>query len=87
MNSTSITIDLPRKTKAFVDQQATANGFASTEEYIRSVLEAEEIAWRKHIEKLLLEGINSGPATPMTKQDWDDIRKEAMARLAKMKKT
>ena len=86
MDTTSITIDLPRKTRAFVDQQATAQGFASSEDYIRSVLEAEEErSWRNEIERLLLEGLNSGPATPLTKQDWVDIRREAKARLAKMK--
>lgn len=28
------------------------------------------------LEKFLLEGINSGPATEMTAKDWEDIRKE-----------
>ena len=27
-----------------------------------------------HLERLLLEGLQSGPATPMNETDWDDIR-------------
>jgi antitoxin ParD1/3/4 len=88
METTSIVIDLSRKTKDFIDRQAAANGFGSSEEYIRSLLDAEEErAWRKEIDRLLLEGLNSGPATPMTKQDWEDIRKEETERLAKKKKS
>lgn len=30
---------------------------------------------RERIEELLLEGLDSGPATPMTKRDWDELRK------------
>jgi hypothetical protein len=31
----------------------------------------------EELDALLLEGINSGPAEPMTRQDWDHIRAEA----------
>jgi hypothetical protein len=30
---------------------------------------------------LLLEAVNSGPSTPMTREDWDSIRREALERL------
>ena len=29
-----------------------------------------------HLESLLLSGLNSGPMTPMTAADWDDVRRE-----------
>ncbi|MBV9851334.1 MAG: hypothetical protein JO250_16815 [Armatimonadetes bacterium] len=38
-----------------------------------------------HLEQLLLEGIRSGPATPMTAQDWQDIRQEVRDRAARRK--
>jgi antitoxin ParD1/3/4 len=82
METTSITIDLSKETKEFIDQQAAANGFGSSADYVRSLLRVEEDrAWRKEIDKLLLEALNSGPATPLTKQDFEDIRKEGTARL------
>jgi hypothetical protein len=37
-------------------------------------------AARARVEALLLEGLRSGPATPMTPQDWEDIRREIRAR-------
>ena len=42
---------------------------------------------RDKIDAALVEGIESGPSTPMTAQDWDDIRREGRRRLAKRKKT
>jgi antitoxin ParD1/3/4 len=30
---------------------------------------------KEHLESLLLEGLNSGTAAPMTDDDWEDIRK------------
>ena len=34
------------------------------------------------LEQLLLEGIESGPATPMTKADWEEIKQRGLERLA-----
>jgi antitoxin ParD1/3/4 len=38
---------------------------------------------QKRLETLLLEGLDSGAATPMTDQDWEDIRKAVRERFAK----
>jgi len=38
---------------------------------------------KAHLEELLREGLNSGPPTPMTSADWDDIRQQVRDRLAK----
>jgi hypothetical protein len=35
------------------------------------------------MERLLLEGLDSGPATPMTKEDWADLRAEVAKRVAR----
>ena len=40
---------------------------------------------RKQIEPLLLQGLK-GPMTPMTKQDWQNIRNEIRERLVREKK-
>ena len=36
-----------------------------------------------HLEQLLLEGLNSGPAEPMTDTDWEDMRREVHAHVAR----
>jgi antitoxin ParD1/3/4 len=41
----------------------------------------EDLAKRKReIEALLVEGLNSGPATPMTAEEWQHIRRELRER-------
>jgi len=37
---------------------------------------------KEELEAKLLEGLNSGPATEMTSEDWDDIQREVAARVA-----
>ncbi len=38
---------------------------------------------KQHLENLLLEGLNSGAATPMMDEDWEDIRKAVRDRTSK----
>jgi hypothetical protein len=38
---------------------------------------------KREIETLLVEGLDSGPATPMTAEDWAALRQRVVARLAK----
>jgi len=40
-----------------------------------------------HLEQLLLEGLKSGPAVPMTETEWEDIRREVHARAARRQGT
>lgn len=37
---------------------------------------------KERVEALLLEGLNSGSATPMTENDWQEIRKAASERIS-----
>jgi hypothetical protein len=77
----TLTIGLPGEIKAFLEEQAVREG-ASVGEPIRAILgEARErdLA-RREIRGKLREAIESGPATPMTRGDWDDIRREVRAR-------
>ena len=37
----------------------------------------------QEIEALLIEGLDSGPATPMTPEDWSALRQRVEGRLAK----
>ena len=40
---------------------------------------------KQDIERLMLEGLNSGPATVMTAEDWESIRQEVRERREKRK--
>jgi hypothetical protein len=42
-------------------------------------------AGQSHLKALLLEGLHGGEATEMTRQDWQDIRREALKRVGEAK--
>jgi antitoxin ParD1/3/4 len=75
-----MTISLPESLKQFVEQQVSAGKYASAEEYIGALVEAERA--RARLEELIVEGFESGPATEMTAQDWEDIRRKVRERHA-----
>ena len=83
----TVTVRLPPHLKNFVDAEVSARNYASAGEYISLLVQkAHLVKNRERVEELLLEGLDSGPATPMTAQDWEDIRQEIRERLAKDKK-
>lgn len=43
---------------------------------------SEERVAQGRLDALLQEGLDSGPATPMTPQDWGDIRREVQRRTS-----
>ncbi len=78
----TMNISLPDPLKEFVDNQVASGRYGSVSEYVRELIRDDE----KHkaqakLEALLLEGVRSGAPTKMTRQDWEDIRREALTRL------
>jgi antitoxin ParD1/3/4 len=80
-------ISLPRPLKNWVERQVSSKGYSTTSEYLRDVLRREqEQEARTAMDALLTEGLNSGDSTPMTREDWDDIRREGLKRARKRRK-
>jgi len=80
----TLSIKLSKARREFVEAEAAERGFKSVNAYLDALLRAEQR--RKAEEKLLQlvkEADDSGPATPLTKQDWEEIRREGMRRLRK----
>ncbi|MHC5541247.1 ribbon-helix-helix domain-containing protein [Singulisphaera rosea] len=76
-------ISLPDEMKAFIEAQLVHEGYASASEYLRHLIrEAQRRKAKKELEAKFREAFESGPATPMTREDWDSIEGEALARLA-----
>ena len=80
--SSELHISLPESLLAWVHQQAAAQGLASPAAFVAQVLTNE----RRHqlklrVEQEILAGLQSGPAQPMTAEDWQMIRREALARI------
>jgi antitoxin ParD1/3/4 len=78
----TMNISLPDPLKDFIEQQVSSGRYSSVSEYVRELVrEDEKRKAQEKLEALLLEGIESGKATAMTRQDWADIRRQAMARI------
>ncbi len=77
----TMNISLTDDLKAFVDQQVAEHAYASTSEYLRDLIRKQ-----RDIEKLrglLLEGLNSGPAEPVTPETFKQMREELRERVRK----
>ncbi len=75
-------VPLPEDLGAFVEEEAARKGFATPGDYVESVLgEARKRREdRDRVDALLTEAIESGPAAPMTAEDWEQIRDEVRRR-------
>lgn len=81
----SMNISLPEPLKRFVDGQIAQGRYSSVSEYVRELIRADEKRKAEaELEAKLLEGL-SGAESELTALEWDDIRKEALARVAARK--
>jgi antitoxin ParD1/3/4 len=79
----NVTISLSRMHKEFVEAQAAQGGFPSVSTYLDALVDAERR--RKAEEQLIAlvqEAEKSGPATPMTSADWDNLKRRVRQREA-----
>lgn len=75
--TTKLTITLPAKAKALIEQQAETENFASTGEFIVQMFKEKLVAdEQKRIEHLLLEGLES-PLIDLS----PDMKDDAVRRL------
>jgi antitoxin ParD1/3/4 len=83
----TMNISLPDEMKAFVEDQATQKGFGTVSEYVRAIIREvqERHIERDRLDSLLLDGLNSGPGTPLANADWDRIRQEGKRFIAERK--
>ena len=78
----TMNISLPDQLKEFVDEQVGSGRYSSVSEYVRDLIRTDERRRaQEKLESLLMEGIQSGEPSEMTRQDWDDLRREAVERL------
>jgi antitoxin ParD1/3/4 len=80
----TLTVSLPEEMKAFVEEQAAKEGFGTVSEYLCSVIrDLQKRQAKQNLEAKLREALLSGPAEPMTREDWDAIEREGLERLAR----
>lgn len=78
----TINISIPDTMKAEVEEIIATEGYGNTSEFFRDLVRnyLKQRQERK-LEVLLLEGLNSGEATPFTKADFKAIKERGLERL------
>jgi|tagenome__1003787_1003787.scaffolds.fasta_scaffold18004542_1 antitoxin ParD1/3/4 len=73
----SIVVQLPDTAQSFVDEQVASGRFTSPSEFIANLVEqARRQAAHERVEKLLLEGLDSGPGIEVTPEFWQKKKGE-----------
>jgi len=73
---TTMNISLPDEMKAFIEAQVSEEGYASASEYFRDLVQgAQKRKAKQELEAKLNEALMSGPATPMTRKDWETMER------------
>jgi len=75
-------IHLSDAARAYAEAKAREAGQASADEVVEAIVQKaiRREASRKRLEELLIEGLESGPGTPVTPEYWDRLRKRIRAR-------
>ncbi len=83
----TINISLPETMKAYIDEQVSKGGYSTVSEFFRDLIRQDQKRKAKeNLEDLLLEGIQSGSTTPMSTQDWEDIRLAVQEKMTHQQK-
>ncbi len=78
----TMNISLPDSLREFVENRVSEDGYSTSSEYFRDLVrEDQKRKTEEKVEALLLEGLNSGTATPLTKKDWEEIRARGLKRI------
>ncbi len=82
MAISTINISIPDSLRAEVEEIIDAEGYGNTSEFFRDLVR-NYIKRRQELklETLLLEGLESGDATPLTKADFEEIKKRKVKDL------
>lgn len=86
MPMTSMNVSLPEELKEYVEAQ-TQGGYSTPSEYVRELIRSDQKRRAKEkLDGLLLEGLNSGDPIPVNAKFWDELKREALAKLESRKK-
>ncbi len=70
---TKLTVTLSEALTLYLQEQIASGYYTNADDYIQTLIQQDRLR-KKHLEPLILEGIASGEATPMTINDWNAIR-------------
>jgi antitoxin ParD1/3/4 len=80
---TSMNISLPQGLKEYVERQTKA-GYSTPSEFVRELIRGDQKRRAsERLNALLLEGLDSGGPLPATAAFWDELKRDALAKLGK----
>ena len=80
----SLNISLPAPLREWIESQVKGGRYGNASEYVRELIRRDqERQAQQRLEQVLLEGVKSGKASPLTKQDWAELRTDVAERLQK----
>ena len=75
----TISIAIPEPVVEYIDNRVATGGYGNRSEYIRDLVRNDQLEQAKRrLRDLVIEGLESGVATPMTPVDWTEM--ESVAR-------
>lgn len=78
---TTLNVSLPDALREFVETRVAEGRYSTADDYLRDLVrEDQRRNAQNHLDALLQDGLSSGPATPITAQDWENIRAEVRKR-------
>jgi antitoxin ParD1/3/4 len=78
----TMNISLPDPLREYVEERVEQGGYSTASEFFRELIrEDRRRRAQDRLEELIEEALESGPVSPMTKDDWRRLREEAHARL------
>ncbi len=73
-------ISLPDSLKRFVKERVEEEHYSNPSDYVRALIrEDQKRRDERRLEQMILEGLASGPGIPMTPEEWNKLREEALA--------
>lgn len=82
MATATINISIPDSMKAEVEEVIATEGYGNTSEFFRDLVrDYLKKRQEQKLEALLLEAVENGDFTPLTKTDFEDIKKRGLQRL------
>ena len=80
---TSLNVSLPTGQRKFVEAEAKRTGCTTASECVRGLIrEQQKERAREKLEEKIAEGLNSGDPVEVTREDWDELRKDLRKKLA-----
>jgi antitoxin ParD1/3/4 len=84
MTTKTIHISLPEPIKEYMDERVTEGHYSTLSDYVRVLVrEDQKRHAEERLEKLLLEGLESGQGSEYGSQEWDAFWERIHARINK----